>query len=91
MFIWSKNIGKSIKIDKPANQIKALEYINEAENYENNNNLNDALRYYEIAQDYLPTSSEIRVIYFSFSFFLYIYFSLFFSISFPYLFIYLFQ
>lgn len=53
---------KSLKIDQVANQLKAIESLEYARQYEEDGNLEEALRYYEIAQDHLPTpSADLRV------------------------------
>jgi hypothetical protein len=59
----NKSVRKSIKVDKVANQLKAIELLESAQQYEQEGNLEEAVRYYEIAQDYLPTpSADLRVI-----------------------------
>jgi hypothetical protein len=58
----SKSVRKSLKIDKVANQLKAIESIESAQQLEQEGNLEEALRYYEIAQDHLPIpSADLRV------------------------------
>jgi outer membrane protein assembly factor BamD (BamD/ComL family) len=58
----NKSVRKSIKMDKVANQLKAIEMLEEARQYEDEGNLEEAVRYYEIAQDHLPTpSADLRV------------------------------
>jgi hypothetical protein len=59
----TKSVRKSLKVDKVANQLKAIESLESAQQLEKEGDLEEALRYYEIAQDHLPIpSADLRVV-----------------------------
>lgn len=56
-----RTLRKTVKKDKIANRLEAIEYLEKAQNYEEMGNFGEALRYYENARDYLP-NEKITVI-----------------------------